>query len=248
MKNPLVVGYRGEIGSYILTGLINFLPSAIPIKCVDVHDNIEEVRERIVKCDVIFLCIPLDLTAEFLLFWNQELSGKVVIEQTSLKGALFTSPFYLKNKKLFDKIDIRSIHILFRPSITDNFKDRTIILIGDKEFWCTRDLTYFFNKGLNVDHFTYLHSWEEHDAEMALQQALVHRVLLVLGSQVSEGSHYEKNTYISRQVLRLSQRIKEGDYDLYAQIQQNPEIAQIVNEFTKNLLSFDIKNYMKKKG
>lgn len=242
MKNPLVVGYRGEIGSYILKGLIDFLPSAIPIKCVDCHDKEQEVRDRIKVADVIFLCVPLNLTMRFLLDWHKELEGKIVIEQTSLKRVLFGDPYY---KTHLSKIDIRSMHILYRPSITDNAKDRVIVLIGDKEFWCTRDLTWFFNTGLNVDHFAYIDTWQEHDEEMARQQALVHRVILTLGQLVTEGLHYEKNTYISREVQRLAERIKGGDLELYQLIQSNPELPKMLGEFSSKLQAFDIKKHMK---
>ena len=244
MKNPLVVGYRGEIGSYILKGLIDFLPSAIPIMCVDVHDKKEQVRQRILEADVIFLCINLKNTPDWIDELCVELKDKVVIEQTSLKSTIFSIEYM---NKLITKYNIQmhSMHILFRPSITDNIKDRVILLLGDKEFWCTRDLTYFFNKGLDVDHFAYIDAWQNHDEEMARQQALVHRVILTLGEVVSEGLHYEKNTYVSREVLRLAQRIKSGDAELYALIKSNPGLPDLLKDFSSKLQTFDIKKHMK---
>jgi hypothetical protein len=39
MKNTLVIGYSGEMGSYILQGSIKYMPSATNILCFDQLDK-----------------------------------------------------------------------------------------------------------------------------------------------------------------------------------------------------------------
>ena len=38
-KSPLVVGYKGEIGSFILQGLLRTMPKALDILCYDILDT-----------------------------------------------------------------------------------------------------------------------------------------------------------------------------------------------------------------
>ena len=47
MNNPLVCGYKGEIGSFILSGLLKVMPKALDIWCVDVNETESEVIDRI---------------------------------------------------------------------------------------------------------------------------------------------------------------------------------------------------------
>jgi prephenate dehydrogenase len=83
---PLVVGYKGEIGSFILNGLLKTMPKASNIWCVDINDSPDEVAERIKRSDFIFLCVPLDKTIEWVNVWKRLLKDKVIVEQCSLKA------------------------------------------------------------------------------------------------------------------------------------------------------------------
>ena len=62
-KNPLVVGYKGEIGSFILQGLLKTMPKAKDIWCFDINETEKDKIARIKKADYIFLCVPLQDTA-----------------------------------------------------------------------------------------------------------------------------------------------------------------------------------------
>jgi hypothetical protein len=66
MKQPLVIGYKGEVGSFVLGGLLRIMPKALDIWCVDVNETKREVEQRIKISDVIFLCVPLQMTLEWL--------------------------------------------------------------------------------------------------------------------------------------------------------------------------------------
>jgi prephenate dehydrogenase len=84
MKQPLVIGYKGEIGSFILGGLLRLMPKALDIWCTDINETDEEVANRIKVSDVIFLCVPLQLTMSWILKHKLLLKDKILIEQCSL--------------------------------------------------------------------------------------------------------------------------------------------------------------------
>jgi prephenate dehydrogenase len=108
-RQVLIVGYKGEIGSFILNGLLRVMPKALDIWCVDVNETEGETVERIKIADVIFLCVPIDVTLEWLVTYKMLLSKKMLLEQCSLKELVYKS-------KDIEDLDIRSMYILFRPS------------------------------------------------------------------------------------------------------------------------------------
>ena len=229
MKQPLVVGYKGEIGSFILNGLLRIMPKALDIWCVDINETEEEVTERIKKSDVIFLCVPLQDTEGWLLKYKEQLSGKKIIEQCSLKEWIYES------HKLRD-LDIKSMHVLFRPSQTPNLEDRNVGLfkgqfdsaVSETIAKITQSNIVWFSDAL------------EHDTNMAVQQALTHRMLLILGDmlKLSKGS-----TYITKKVLELESRIKKGDINLYKRIQDNRWLSTVLDDFKGRLNSFNIEKF-----
>jgi prephenate dehydrogenase len=85
MKKPLVIGHKGEIGSFLVNGLLKYMDKALDILCFDVNETQEEVEERIKKSDVIFLCVPVKQTVNWLKTYKSLLSGKIIFEQASLK-------------------------------------------------------------------------------------------------------------------------------------------------------------------
>ena len=251
MKNPLIVGYRGEIGSYLLAGLIKYMPSATNILCFDQAEDEYERKDRIDRADVIYLCIPLHETVYFFKDYHTLLQGKTVVEQSSLKGIVYQN----SNFKSYTKgINVLSMHILFRPSATPNKEDQSICIISEGQEqldrWNQTGIISFIRDGLKVEFFM-IPTWKKHDQEMALQQALVHRILLTLSETISEGDigwvpRYKTNTYIGKQVNRLALRIKQGDYDLYSLIQANPQLGRKLREFNTRLDKFDLAKQMKK--
>ena len=246
MKNPLVVGYRGEIGSYILQGLIKFMPTATNILCFDQAESIFEKHDKIKKSDVIFLCVPIDETEKWLDTWQGFLFDKIIVEQTSLKSVFFGSK-KIETIIKSHNLSVLSMHILFRPSSTPDHKDRNIALIGKQwadEKYCT--ISWFcsdFN-GL-FSQTCYFKSWQKHDEEMALQQAVVHRVILTLGEMIDKLPY---TTYIGKQICSLKGRIQRGDYKLYKIIQENPYLAKRLKQFDIELKKFSVDKFMKKVG
>jgi len=231
MNNPLCVGYKGEIGSFILNGLLRVMPKALNIWCIDVNETEAEVKERIEKSDVIFLCVPIDKTVDWMVEHKELLKGKVIIEQCSLKSKIC-------NDERLKGLDIRSMHILFRPSQTPNLEDRKVGIIrgqlNRKMVKMLADITQSEVVGYR--------SVEEHDKEMATTQALVHRTLLVLGKVLGQ---CDGSTFVSKKVVELSDRIKKGDLGLYKAIQDNEGLPEKLDEFRSELNNFEIENYIK---
>ncbi len=225
-KSPLVVGYKGEIGSFILQGLLKTMPKASNIWCYDIGETEKERTERIIKSDVIFLCVPIQDTIKWL--WKNALilEGKTIIEQCSLKSFIYED--VLVKKRDFTLL---SMHILFRPSATPNLGDRSVGLIeqptGLWSGWLIDKIRDITNSEV-----TWFDTYEEHDQAMAREQALVHRVLLALGNTIQGWGH---ETYIGGKVLELVERIKDGDPVLYKKIQSNKYLPKIMKEFQENL-------------
>ena len=157
------------------------------------------------------------------------LKHKVLIEQCSLKEWIF------EDERVKD-LDIRSMHILFRPSQTPNLEDRKVGLIPRFDLDMAKDIV-----DITQSEIVWYKDAEEHDKEMAIQQALVHRTLLVLGETLKgcNGS-----TYVSKKVVGLSERIKRGNIDLYKLIQDNKYLPEHLEQLEKEFDEFDIDNYM----
>jgi len=223
LKSPLVVGYKGEIGSFILAGLLKLLPKASNIWCFDINDTEKEKIERIKQASCIFLCVPMEETIPWLLKYKKHLKTIPILEQTSLK-----TPIY-GNSKLED-LNIWSMHILFRPSATPNINDRRTAVIGNINlFWSESSLDEI--EKITSSKIIWFDNYKDHDKAMALEQALVHRVILALGEMLK----YNHNTYMSNKVVELSDRIKLGDINLYKQIQKNKSLKTFLSGFKEKL-------------
>ena len=230
MQNPLVIGYKGEIGSFILNGLLRVMPKALNIWCIDVNETKEEAKERIEKSDTIFLCVPIDKTVDWMIEHKELLKDKIIIEQASLKDKI-------RKDDRIKGLDVRSMHILFRPSNTPNLADRKVGLVR-KDFDAS---TANIMANLTQSEVVWYEDVEEHDREMATAQALVHRTLLVLGDILGQCSG---STYVSKKVVELSDRIKQGDVGLYKAIQDNKRLPEQLNKLRSGLDNFDIEKHM----
>lgn len=234
---PLVVGYKGEIGSFILQGLLKTIPKALDIWCFDINETEKEKIDRIKKSDTIFLCIPIQDTVEWLFKYQKYLKGKKIIEQCSIKGIIFG------NKKLLCKINhysLFSMHILFRPSITPNKEDRKVMLIEHYPVgWGGLEKTI---EKITDSKIVWIRDYKTHDIVMARQQALIHRVLLCLDNLIENSCG---QTYIGKKLMELTNRIKSGDKILYSSIQKNKYLPEVLKEFNKNLRDFDITKEIK---
>ena len=229
---PLVVGYKGEIGRFILAGLLEDLPKANDIFCVDVNNTAEDVAERIERSDYVFLCVPLQHTEAWLHAHRGRLTGKIIVEQCSVKSFLY------ENKELAN-LRFISMHLLFRPSATP-VSDRRCLIFGEGieasvldsfcENMCRALKTPIFRvEGTGEP------AYVSHDRIMARHQSLTHRVLSVLAEQLSDINHC---TFIGQRVLELAERIKAGDPILYQMIQENPYAKEAVEEFEQRLRCF----------
>ena len=234
-NSPLVVGYKGEIGSFILQGLLRIMPKALDIWCFDINETEKEKINRIKKSSVIFLCVPIEDTLKWLNKYKAFLKGKTVIEKCSLKG------FLSKQQKEANQgkagFELLFMHILFRPSATPNKSDRRVILI-DRDRW-----KYGKNiiEKITEARIIWVKSIYLHDSMMAYNQALLHRVILVLGS-MTRGIVGE--TYITQKIKELDHRIHQGLWrnpSLYKFIQKNEHLPKALKEFKKTLFNFDIK-------
>jgi prephenate dehydrogenase len=131
------------------------------------------------------------------------------------------------------------MHILFRPSGTPNLSDRRVALFKN-QFNISTAITPEEISKITKSQIVWFTSIKEHDQEMAVQQALLHRTLLTLGELISKGTG---RTYISQKILELCDRIKAGDSELYEFIQQNRHVSDALKDFSDNLKNFDIHKF-----
>lgn len=227
-KNPLVVGYKGEIGSFILQGLLRTMPKASNIWCFDINETEDERIDRIKKADFIFLCVPLQNTMAWLAKYKKYLTGKIIVEQCSLKSFLNHAP---------DNLTFVSMHILFRPSSTPDRDDRNCLLFST--YIDGFALALFANDVKNIiqSEVTVVDcNRDNHDKIMAENQAVFHRVLMVLSQMIRNKN---TRTFVNKKVINLVDRIRSGDKNLYELIQKNPHTESAIKEFKKKLDDFD---------
>ena len=256
-KNPLVVGYKGEIGSYILQGLLRVMPKAQNIWCIDINESEKSRIARIKRADYVFLCVPLKDTVKWLLKYKPYLKDKRIVEQCSLKTDLYTDT-------RFKKLNFIGMHIMFRPSATPNIEDRELVFIDNyschikdvckdlsvtydedaPDWWC--EFIEVVEVMLQVNSVTCYTDVVEHDRDMAVMQALTHRVLLVLGRIISK-TNVRGGTYVTKRLMNLVHRIKGGEPDLYNRIQNNIHLDEPLKKFKKELGKFELMDYVNNK-
>jgi prephenate dehydrogenase len=157
------------------------------------------------------------------------LKGKTIIEQGSLKEWIY------EDERLRD-LDIRSMHILFRPSQTPNFEDRKVgLFVGQFDDEMAKDV-----EAITQSEIVWYKDAKEHDKEMAIQQALVHRMLLLM-SKTLEGC--SGSTFVSKKIMELGERVRNGNKDLYSWIQENKYLPEQLEEFEQAFENFDIGDY-----
>jgi prephenate dehydrogenase len=207
------------------------MPKALNIWCVDINETEEETIDRIKISDTLFLCVPMSKTVDWLLNYKSLLEGKTIIEQCSLKE-------WICNDERLKGLDIRSMHILFRPSQTPDKKDRKVALFKEQfDSEMTKQI-----EGITSSEIVLIENAEIHDKEMATQQALTHRTLLLLGNALKK---CHGSTYISKKVMELSDRIKQGDLSLYKSIQENRHLDEHLDKMIDGFKDFKIEDYWK---
>lgn len=125
------------------------------------------------------------------------------------------------------------MHILFRPSQTPNLEDRRVGLFeGQFDPELVESI-----KAITQSQIVWYKNAKEHDREMAVQQALLHRTLLILGKFLKQCSG---STFISKRVIELDERIRKGNLNLYSQIQKNRFLPEKLEELKREFDNFDI--------
>lgn len=232
LRAPLVVGYKGEIGRYLLACLLEEMPKANDIFCTDVNNPREDVLERIDKSDFIFLCVPLHVTVEWLIEYKAALRGKTVVEQSSLKAPIFEHPE-------LQGLEFLSMHLLFRPSATPPNERRGLVFADHMPGVAVEDFRAFAERAFKTPMRTLKGDAEPtyrlHDKHMAREQGLVHRVILSLAKSLDEAA---TRTVVGQRVCDLAERILAGDPVLYRMIQENPYLGLEVEEFQGRLARF----------
>lgn len=234
--SPLVVGYKGDIGRFILASLLGELPKANDILCVDINNSDTDVLERIEKADVIFLCVPLEKTLDWIRKFRGALDGKILVEQCSLKGFLYQDEAIRGLKTL-------SMHLLFRPSGTPEDERHCLVFSDDLDDRYVesfaQQLQQIIRCPVAIMPKSNVPGWERHDRLMARQQALVHRVILTLSQSLDDETSL---TFVGRRVRDLSHRILAGHQLLNRMIQSNPYLDEELKLFDENLRSFCIES------
>jgi len=222
-KSPLVVGYKGEIGSFLLHCLLVNMPKALHIWCFDTSETEKEKRVRIKAADIIFLCVPICETIPWLIKYKKILAGKKIVEQCSLKGRFVDHRI--------ESLDIFHMHLLFKPSGTPDPNDRRCVFIEGQFHENPRLVMALceMTKSKNI----LFPTLAEHDRSMAIQQTLVHRVILSLNELIMK---QPGQTYIGGQVNKLANRIFRMDKDLFNEIQKNGS-AELITQAFKGMLN-----------
>ena len=161
--------------------------------------------------------------------YKELLGNKMLLEQCSSKEWIY-------NDERIKDLDIRSMHILFRPSQTPNLADRKMGLFrGQLDDGMVKDIA-----NITQSEIVWYRDAIEHDKEMAIQQALTHRTLLLLGDALKDCNG---STYISKKVIELTNRIKKGDLGLYKSIQENKYLHGHLEDLRKGFDEFEIEKY-----
>lgn len=242
---PLIVGYKGEIGSFILNCLLKSMPKATNILCIDVNETENEKIKRIKESREIFLCVPIQETVNWLKKYRKYIDkSKLIFEQCSLKS------FLLTNKELNSFCNFISMHFLYKPSMTPKEdENRTLAFLqyqfDAKPLW--RDYIEYLCDITN-SHYTYFFDYDSHDKFVAIHQALTHRVILALSDIFSQDNDNVfdsifgskgKFTYMSAKVNDLAYRIRLGDKKLYKMIQKNKYMKDVMKIFLKKIKHFN---------
>lgn len=233
-RAPMVVGYKGEIGRFILSGLLEHLPKANDIHCTDVSNSDEDVIERLDKAHFVFLCVPIQETAAWLRRFGPHLQGKTVVEQCSVKGFLYED-------SAFDDLNLLSMHLLFRPSGTPVAERKGLVFSmrhSAEEIEKFRaEIQETLQTPISLLTPTDEPAYVVHDRIMARQQALIHRVLLVLSESLGDES---MRTFVGSRVCELADRVRAGDPSLYRIIQQSRYLPDEIAEFESRLRAFTV--------
>lgn len=189
----------------------------------------EEVASR---NDLVIVAVPIHVTVDVIRRIGPHVrKGACLIDVTSLKRA----PLEAMLASTDEAVEVVGTHPMFGPSGDDMDRQKVVLCPGRGELWLPRVKQLFELFGAE----TILATAEDHDAQMALIQVLVHGKTMVLGSVLerlgaSLGRSRELASPIYRAELAMIGRLFSQDAGLYADIlTSNPDAAKVCMAFAR---------------
>lgn len=166
--------------------------------------------------DVVILAVPIDATAEVARQIGPYLRpGSCLMDVTSIKAR----PLAAMLESTADTVEVVGTHPMFGPHGTDFDRQKVVLCAGRGEAGLARVKKLYESFGAE----TILATADEHDAQMALIQVLIHEKTLVLASVLERlkadlGRSLQFASPIYRTELAMIGRIFSQHPELYADI------------------------------
>jgi chorismate mutase/prephenate dehydrogenase len=194
----------------------------------------EEVASR---ADLVIVAVPIDVTVDVIKLIAPHLrSGTTLMDVTSIKRA----PLEAMLAHAPDNVDVVGTHPMFGPHGADLDRQKVVLCRGRGDAAFTRVKKLYEDFGAE----TIEASAEEHDAQMALIQVLVHEKTMVLGSVLERlkanlGRSLAFASPIYRTELAMIGRMFSQRAELYADILTvNPDAARLSHVFEQEAAHF----------
>jgi len=194
-------------------------------------------REVAARHDVVVIAVPIDVTVKVI----EEVAphvkkGACLIDITSIKRA----PLEAMLAHAPEGVDVVATHPMFGPHGVDFDRQKVVLCRGRGDEAFARVKKLFENFGAETIEATA----EEHDAQMALIQVLVHEKTMVLGSVLERlkadlGRSLQFASPIYRTELAMIGRMFSQRAELYADILTvNPEAPRLSHVFEQEAAHF----------
>ncbi len=187
--------------------------------------------------DLVIVAVPIAVTSEVIRAVGPHVrSGACLADVTSLKKA----PLAAMLEATREDVEVVGTHPMFGPHGADFDRQKVVLCAGRGEVWLPKVRRLYELFGAEcVDA-----SAEEHDAQMALIQVLVHEKTMVLGSvlerlKVGLGRSLQFASPVYKTELAMVGRMFSQGADLYADIlTQNPDAAKYSHVFEQEAAHF----------
>lgn len=187
--------------------------------------------------DVVFLAVPIHVTCEVAREIGPHLrDGACLVDVTSLKRA----PLEAMLGATRETVDVVGSHPMFGPQGDDMDRQKVVLCRGRGDAGFERVKALYELFGAETVEATA----DEHDAQMALIQVLVHEKTMVLGSTLARlganlGRSREMASPIYRAELAMIGRLFSQGAELYADIlTSNDDAARVVDAFGQEAALF----------
>jgi chorismate mutase/prephenate dehydrogenase len=189
----------------------------------------EEVASR---NDLVIVAVPIHLTVDVVRRIGPHVrDGACLADVTSLKRAPLEAMLASTN----EGVSVVGTHPMFGPAGDDMDRQKVVLCQGRGEAWMAKIKQLFELFGAE----TVLATPEEHDAQMALIQVLVHGKTIVLGSVLERlGADLVRSRELASPIYRaelaMIGRLFSQDAGLYADIlTSNPDAAKVCGAFAR---------------